>query len=291
MKRKLNISPGFWFVLPWIIGFVFFFLQPIVQLIQMSFSEFTLTADGMKLLPLENRWEHFTNAVRVDANFPVFLTASLTSLLTVPIIVFLSLISGIILSQKFKGRTAMRVIFFLPMIISAGVIVSVIQSDVSVVDTSSSGTASLFDATSLMNIMLEAGLPQKIVDFMGVLVTNIANLVWKSTIQTFVFLIALLAIPQSHYEVAQIEGATAWETFWKLTFPISLPYVLVNTIYTIIDGFASFDNKVIQYITDTATKSIQYDYAAAMSWIFFIIMGVILALVALAFKPFMKKIG
>lgn len=294
MNHKLRASKNtiaYWFISPWIIGFVLFFLQPIVQLVQLSFSQFRLSEIGMSLLPLQNPWEHYIYALKGDSYFPVVLTSAVTYLLTVPVTVFFSLLCGLILSKSFRGRTTMRVIFFLPLIISAGVISSIVmQNSNEVAMGESGGGMSLFNTTALMNMLLESGFPQQIVDILSVLMANVADLVWKSTVQTFIFLVALLAIPRSHYEVAHIEGASAWEAFWKVTFPVSLPFVLVNSIYTIIDVFSSYNNGVMRYITTAANKNLRYDYAAAMSWIYFLIIIVILGLIFLFFKPFLKKI-
>jgi ABC-type sugar transport system permease subunit len=281
---------GYLYILPWLLGFALFFLQPIAQLIQLSFTSFELNAGGMSLLPMEDMWTHYKNALTGDGRFPMYLTGAVTNLLTVPMTVFFSLISGLLLSYTFKGRTIMRVAFFLPLIVSASVITTLIRQNAGEVVMGLSDTgSSLFNTTDLMDTLLESGFPQQIVDLLSRLVTNIADLVWKSTVQTFIFLVALLAVPRSYYEVAQIEGATAWESFWKVTFPVSLPFVLVNTVYTVIDSFSSFDNNVIRYISSAANHSLQYDYAAAMSWIYFLVMTAALGLTFLAFNPFLKK--
>lgn len=296
MTRKLKRSSGavgWLFILPWIIGFVVFFLQPIIQLGVMSFTEFELNEEGYSLLTQENVWEQYRRAMAEDAYFPTYLTASITNLLSVPLTVMFSFFSSVLLSQKFKGRTLMCVIFFLPLIISASVVSDVVRqssTDVAMTATTSSAN-SLFNTDSLVVILLEVGMPEQIVKVLSMLITNVADLIWKSTIQTFIFLVALLSVPQSYYEVSQMEGATSWETFWKVTFPVCLPFVLLNTVYTILDTMSSTDNSVMRYIYDNAIQNLQYDFSAAMAWIYFLIIICILGLVFLAFKKPLKSLS
>lgn len=117
--------------------------------------------------------------------------------------------------------------------------------------------------------LLDAGLPEGLVNTVGGMIANVSDLVWSSGVQILVFLMGLLTIPQSHYEVAQVEGATGWEAFWKVTFPAVSPYILVGLVYSAIDHFIGYDNAVMKYITDNAYNNFRYSYAAAMSWIYF----------------------
>lgn len=81
-----------------------------------------------------------------------------------------------------------------------------------------------------------------------------------------------------------MEGATAWETFWKITFPMITPMILVNAIYTIIDSFTSQKNEVMQYITKIYSES--YGLSAAMAWTYFTIVIAIIGLVAAILSAF-----
>ena len=96
------------------------------------------------------------------------------------------------------------------------------------------------------------------------IVANVADLVWDSGVQILIFMIGLLAIPESYYEAANVEGATGWEAFWKITFPVISPFILANLVYTFI------------------TACMDYSFASAMLWMYFLtillIIGVILLL-------------
>lgn len=285
--NKRNIA-GFLFVLPWIIGLLLFFIQPLVLLFRLAFTNMVFDeTSGYILEPLGSLFENFKYIFTKDAYFSTYLFGSLGNLLyEVPFIILFSLFSAVILNQKFHGRTAFRVIFFLPVVIGCGLIMNVIQATTDQVTMTAQDETSLFNVTGLVDMLLMTGLPEQLVSIITTLVTNVADLVWKSAIQILVFLVALLSIPQSHYEVAKVEGAKAWETFWKVTFPTVTPYVLALTVYTIIDSFTNVDNKVLKYIVSVSNTQIKYSRAAAMSWIFFVLILLIVLIVFIAFKPF-----
>lgn len=285
--NKRKSVAGFLFVLPWLVGLLIFFIQPVLTFLRFSFTNFTLTSDGYILKHLDGGiFANYHSALFGDANFPIKFVNSFTNLLyQTPIIVLFSLFSAVLLTRKFKGRTVARLIFFLPIIVSSGVVSTIIQNDVTqIAMTSTSSTESMFDVSNMVNFLLESGLPEQFVNIISTVIANVADLIWSSSIQVMIFLIALLSIPQSYYEVANVEGATAWETFWKVTFPIISPFILAATVYTIIDSFVSYKNPVIRYIMDFAIRNLQYSYSAAMSWLYFIVVSILLLVVFLLFR-------
>ena len=159
----------------------------------------------------------------------------------------------------------MRSVFFIPLLISSGVIASIIKTSLTSTVMSADASDNLFNAALLTNMLYRFGLPDNLVSTIGSLVSNVTDLVWSSSVQIIVFIMGLMTIPVSHYEVARVEGATAWETFWYVTFPSVFPYIFVNLVYTVIDHFVSYDNAVMKYIMNTAYKDYKYSYAAAMS--------------------------
>ena len=268
------------FVLPWIIGFLVFFIQPLILLVKLAFTDMAFgETSGFVLNKLDNVFDNFKYIFTEDAYFTTYLTESFGSLLyKVPFIILFSLFSASILNQKFHGRALMRVIFFLPVVIGSGLVMNVIEINSDQI-TMVAEESSMFNTAGLVDMLLLAGLPDK---FVG----GVADLVWESSIQILVFLVALLSVPQSYYEVAIVEGAKAWETFWKVTFPTVTPYVLALTIYTIIDSFTNVDNKIMKYVVSVSNTQIEYSKAAAMSWIFFILILAVILAVFLIFKPF-----
>ena len=122
--------------------------------------------------------------------------------------------------------------------------------------------------------MESANLNSNITDVIVYAVENTYSVVNSSGVQILIFISALQAIPSSLFEASKVEGATKWEEFWKITFPMLTPMILVNIVYTIIDSFTNPKYEVLQYILDNSfTNSKGIGYACAMSWM--ICLGII----------------
>lgn len=282
-KRRLTLVQrravhGFLFVLPWIIGFLGFFLRPLFNSLLYVFNSTTIQPGGLELnfIGLDN----FYRAFFTDTKFLPHLFSQLGSVVTeVPTILAFSLLMAVIINGKFKGRTLVRSIFFLPVICGSGLILSIIQGDAmsnSILEGSRSSM--LFQTTGLESILINMGLTQEIVNTLMGIVSNIFVLTWKSGIQILLFMAGLQTVSPSLYESAKIEGATAWETFWKVTLPMIGPMLVLNLIYTVIDNFTDYSNDVMQYIYGFG-KSLDFSYSAALSWIYFILVLVIVGIV------------
>ncbi len=284
MRKKRSIA-GWLFIVPWLTGFIIFFFQPVLSFLRYSFGNFKMLPEGGYILePLENGvFTHYINAWTIDSTYPLaFVDAFRHFSYEVPIIVFFSLFVAVILNQKFHGRTVMRAVFFLPIIITSGVMGLVLGQDMGAVEMgTAAGPSTIYDVTLLTNFLVKSGLPQNIIETLTGVVSNVAGLVWKSGVQILIFLIGLLAIPSSYYEAATVEGATGWETFWKITFPIVSPFILANIVYTLIVSCMEVGNGVIIYVLETATESFDYSYASAMMWMYFIVILLIVGLVFL----------
>lgn len=286
-QKKREVA-GFAFVLPWIIGALLFFVQPVILLLRLAFTNMGFGETGRYVLePLQNWYDNFQSVLSVDAYFTTYLFGSLGGLLyQVPFVVLFSLFSATMLNNKFRGRSLMRTIFFLPVVIGTSLIMNTIDQAEKNITTVASEGSSMFNTAGLVNTLLMSGLPQEVVDVISTMVTGVADLVWSSAIQTLVFLIALLSVPQSYYEVAEVEGATGWETFWKVTFPTVTPYVLALTVYTVIDSFTNINNRALNYIANEASANLRFSESAAMAWLYFLIIVAAIVIVFLAFRPF-----
>lgn len=289
MGTKREIA-GWMFVLPWFIGLLVFFIQPVVLFFTFSFFDFEITSGGYVLKPLaDGFFSNYIFAWVSDANYPqAFVGAFKVFAYEVPIIVFFSLFMSILLSQDFKGRGIMRTIFFLPIVVTSGVMVIVIARGVSQVNMGTGdGAGTIYDVSMLSELLVNSGFPEKIVEGLTGIIARVADLVWKSSVQILIFLISLLAIPESYYEAARVEGATGWEVFWKITFPVVSPFIFANTIYTLIMSSMSVESGVISYVLNLASQSYDYSVASAMMWMYF---SVILIIVVLIFLLFRRKI-
>ncbi len=278
MKQKQSLA-GWAFVTPWVIGLIFFFIQPVTNFLIYSFNTFKMGQGGYTLEPLDNPFKHYIDAWTSDVNYaPRFVGAFEHFLYAVPIIVVFSLFCAILLNQDFKGRGFMRAIFFLPVITTSGVFGLITTRGMSMAGVESANTteAATFDVTLLTDFLIESGIPASIVEALSGAVSNVAGLIWNSGVQILIFLIGLLSIPESYYEAAKVEGATGWETFWKITFPVVSPFILANFVYTFITECMSTSNGVILYVSQLS-GGFHYSEASAMMWMYFLTMVVIVA--------------
>ena len=269
------------FVLPFYIGFALFFLKPAVESLTFAFSDVTIKRGGFDVV--FSGLKNLRYIFQTDPDFTKNLLASLTSLLyTVPVVIIASLFFAIVLNAKFHGRTVVRAIFFLPVIIASGVVMEIINSDTfaSGLISSSQGMDAAVSASSygLTELLIQMGLSEDIVSYFSYISSNLYDLMWRTGIQMIIFLAALQSISPALYEASAIEGASAWENFWMITIPMIAPMILVNIVYTIIDTFTDSANAVMDQIT-TVFRDQQYSRAAAMSWVYFLIIGVILGVV------------
>lgn len=281
-KRDLK---GFLFILPWLLGFLIFYVRGIVMNIQFSLSDMTVAATGGYQL----EWLGFKNYIylfREHGSFKQVLTSSTTNMLIdVPLIIFFSLFIAILLNHKFKGRGIVRAIFFLPVILNADAVTAAMdllaQSMMGGVSGSSSEIASAtsggISTAYFIELFKNMAMPDKVLDYIVTAVSRVKDIISGSGVQIVLFIAALQSIPGSMYEVAKIEGATGYETFWKVTFPMVMPHIITNLVYTIIDRFAK--SEVVDLAYTTAFKNFSYGQSSAMSVVSTLVVGVILVVV------------
>lgn len=290
MEKRNNY--GYLFVSHWLLGLILFFIFPLFSSIAYAFSDLSLTNDGLQL-----NWagfEHFRYIFNDDVNYLDNLRDSVTSLLTaLPIIISLSMILAVILNSEFKGRTIFRSIFFLPVILANSVAMQVLSRpdmDVPLFAMSSGesmeGGASMIDfAAILANLQL----PTAISDLFEGYLANLFNLIWSCGVQTILFLAGLQSIPKQLYEVGKIEGCSRWETFWFLEIPSLRNIIQLVLIYTMIDQFTALSSPVMSQATTLMFSQQMYDRSSAMLWVYFLIVGVIMGIVLLAFNRLCVK--
>lgn len=282
-RRAIN---GYVFITPWLIGFLVFFLTPIVLSITFSFSTVTPSSTGYNL-----DWAGIANyheALLKDTNYPQHLLNSSISLVTdVPIIVVFSFFVALLLKQKFRGSAIVKAVFFLPVIMSSGLFVDLQsnfgQATSSTLDAAmdaSSGMLSVLSSGTLTEYLLEMGIPESWLNYITGPIDSIYSIITNSGIQIFIFLAGLNSISPALYEASDIEGATGWEAFWKITFPMMTPMILVNVVYSIVDSFTATSNEVMTYTYNLAFGSFNFGLSSAMSWIYFVILAVVMGVVA-----------
>ena len=271
------------FLAPWLIGILLFFVWPMAQSVIYSFSRLTITASGFQLdwVALENYTYLFTK----DTFFLPNLTQALGEVIpSVLMITAFSLFIAVILKEKFFGRSAARTVFFFPVMIASGVIITILKTQVMMsVSTSDSTAAYLFQAPDLVNTFASFGLPEFVLTSITDIVNGFFDLTWKSGVQMLLLLSAINNIPQSFYEAAVLDGAGAWVKFWKITFPAITPSLLVVIIYTVIDSFLDYDNLVMQMIRNYYQNN-NYTYSATIGVIYFVCILAFVGLVSLVMR-------
>jgi len=274
-KRKVF---GIWFILPWLIGFLTLFAWPFIQSFRYSMGTLKLTDNGFTVEFVG--WDNYLYIFYEHANYVRLLTESVINMfVNVPLIVVFSLFTAVLLNQKFRGRGAARAIFFLPVILASGAIANLERGDYMQAITRNAnaefgGVAALMENLDLVPILLEAGVSPAIVGYLTGAVGRIYQIISSSGVQILIFLAGLQSISPSLYEASKIEGATGYESFWKITFPMISPLILTNVVYSIIDSFVT--NYVSQVITNTAFRQFQFGVSAAMAVVYFAVISVIL---------------
>ncbi|MCL1831514.1 MAG: ABC transporter permease subunit [Oscillospiraceae bacterium] len=303
-ERKKGLY-GYGFIAIWAIGVIFIFAGPLISsmiysLTTTSYDTEDIVIDGVEVeivKGINTEWNGFANfkyAMGEDPNYSVNLMLALGELgPNVAMILVFSLFVAILLNQKFKGRTLMRAIFFFPVLIATGPVISVINGGMAAQGTGGDAAqlSAMFSNDMVDEFLAFLGIHQVGEDFTNMIAgvtSDVFNLLWKSGIQILIFLSALQQIPTSAREAASMEGATSWEFFWKITFPTISPMILANLIYTIIDTFSDADNVVMAQVLTYTTRMGPgfYGQAAAFAWIYFGIIAVALAIVVAIVSKF-----
>ncbi len=282
LQKRKAIS-GYLFIAPFIIGFLAFMVKPFFQSLYMSFCEVEVSGKGINFI--FRGIDNYVRAFTIDTEFNRLLLEELgfMAINTLAIMVFRFFVA-LILNQKFKGRAFVRAVFFLPVILSSGVILGIetentlLASMATMIEENTNGS-SITDA--IQTILVTSGVGGSVFETVFEIVDGIYDVAISSGIQIIIFLSGLQTIPENMYEAAQIEGCTSWESLWKITFPMISSLFLVNLIYTVVDFCMRTDNEIMDKISTTMIAKLDYDFASAMAWIYFIIVIAVLGLISL----------
>lgn len=271
---------GWLFVLPFVIGFIWLFFKPLLESLTYTFNMITVDSNGLVLEPVKFKWWHYM--FTTDIGF-IKQLAKMASEMAVQILVimFVSIFLAVLLTDKFHGRLLFRTCLFLPMIFGAAPILSAFNF--------MGGSGEMSEGTNAFVTMSGemTGFINEIISSFGVLTPVIErftqyagtlfNLLWSTSLQIVIFIIGLQAIPAHLYEVAKMEGATKWETFWKITFPLLTPSMLLCLIYSVIDYFNNSTNPIVVLIEDYMISNV--GYACTMSWAYALMNFIVVLLI------------
>lgn len=274
---------GFFFVLPWIIGTLFFFLIPIIQSVMYSFSSVTVEATG--LVKTFTGLENYRYVLMEDPNFTTNLSESFgTFLFSMPIIVILSMIISMVLNQKFHGRIFFRSLFFIPVIVATGVVMTYMTNKYGgmppIIQLSTDTTNEYVGGgINFEEVLAGLNLPDRVSNAMATYIGMIFNLIWSCGIPIILFIAGLQTIPAQLYEASKVEGASAWEEFWYVTLPMLGHTLLLVIIFVTIDLLTQSSNAVMAQAYSLMTKTQVYDTSSAMLWAFYLVIGVVMAVI------------
>ena len=281
---------GFLFTLPWLVGLIVFFVIPIIQSVIYSFSDLKVGSGGISVAL--KGLKHYDFLINADPAYINNLLAGAKNIfIQVPFILILSMVIGILLNNKFHGRVFFRSLYFLPVIITSGVVLQVFlgaaQGDATEVAVTEEVAFGMIDFSSVLKGL---NLPESILTFLSTALDNIFMLIWQSGIQIVLIIAGLQTIPDLLYEAAFVEGATKWEQFWFITLPMMIRTMLLVVIFTVVETVTTNTNPVMRQGYNYF-YNIEYGTGSAALWFYFVIVGVILLAIFGVFSRMLKKWG
>ena len=269
---------------PLIVGMLAFVAFPVIQSLFFSFSKLNVVASGYRLdfLGIEN----YRYIFAVDPDFRTMVLGSLRDMLiNVPVVILFSFFVASLLNQKFHGRSLVRAILFLPVIIASGVVESVDKADAfssllsSGAQTAGASAVGEQLSEKLIVYLQQLNISPQITNFIIDTVSRVYDIAIMSAVPIIIFLAGLQSVSPSLFEASYIEGATKWEVFWKISLPMVSPLILVSVIYCIIDSFTNVSNPVISRIHSSAYDSLNFGLSSAMAWSYMLIILAVLGIV------------
>lgn len=260
--RWKDYSVGYLFMLPWMIGFASFVAFPVGWSIFNSFNKIALTSEGFRYT-----WVGLRNYYQMlfeNNQYPMILIEYFSQvLLTIPLILVFAFFIALLLNLRFPGRGLMRTIFFLPVIFATGQVITELFSQ-------GAGELPFMDTYNIVGLA-ESFFSGWLEDVVVTVLGQVVIILWYSGVQILIFIAGFQTIPRSLYEAIRVDGASPWESFWKITFPSMIPFIGLNAIYTIVDMFTFPFNPVLEIVQRNMFDAARgYGYASAMAWLYFL---------------------
>lgn len=281
--EKKRAKYGYIFLAPWVIGMLLFFIFPILQSVYFSFSDISISETGVKtdFIGMDN----YKNILYVNPDYINNLISSIKDfLVSLPFILVISMILAILLNNNFRGRLFFRTLYFLPVIISSGIVLELFltaaQGDATEVAISDSVS---FGMINFADVLKGLNLPVTIEEYLSVALNNLFMMVWQSGIQILLFIAGLQSIPDLLYEVSKVEGATKWEEFWFITLPMLLRTILLVVVFTMVELITSKTNSVMTQ-SYVQFNNLEYGRGSAMLWLYFAVAGIFISVTLLIYK-------
>ena len=292
-NSRENQNLGLVFIIPFLIGLLIFFIPTVIMGIRFAFSDVSI---GQGLQLTNTGIENLKYALRVDANYFKLVVNDIRELITtLPIVMIFSLFIAVLLNSKVWGKGLFRTIFFLPVIAcvgmladaDSGLVMSTMTS--AAADTESEVLSAMSDVTTILQSL---NFSPTLVSVVSGAANDIMDIVNRSGVQILIFLAGIQSISPSLYEAANVEGASSWEVFWKITLPMLSPMMIVNLLFTFVDSITRSNTELVAYIKNMAFSQGNYGYSSAMAWFHYFCLILILGIIALLFvliRNFVKR--
>lgn len=286
--EQLNRKYGRIFVLPWVIGMLLFYIIPLVQSFLFSVSDVSVYSGGIKLDFIG--FSRYKSLILTDPDYTALVKEALLSFLySLPVIILLSMVLALLLNQKFRGRLFFRSLYFLPVIISTGVVINLLfsttSSDLSNIGVSENYSSNMFDVEDIIEWL---GLTGGIAEYISLIISKVFDLIWKCGIQTVLFIAGLQSVPVSLYEASKVEGATKWEEFWFITFPMLSRVTLLVSVFTMVELITDTNVELVSNVYNSMTAGV-YDNPSTMMWMYFIVAGGVIGLLIVLYNRILMR--
>ncbi|MFD0717329.1 carbohydrate ABC transporter permease [Paenibacillus sp. GCM10027626] len=270
-NRWREYRTGYIFMLPWAVGFAVFVAAPLCWSIFNSFNKVRVTPQGFKYewIGLDN----YRKALFEDNVYPITMISYLQEMiLIIPLILIFSFLVSLMLNQKFPGRTFVRAVFFLPVIFATGQVLTELFVQ-------GAGKLPFIEQYNLEGLVREY-VSRRVADPVLSVLSRTIIILWYSGVQILIFIAGFQTIPKTVYEAIRIDGASPWESFWKITLPGMVPFIGLNAVFTIVDLFTFPFNPVLDFVKANMFNPMTgYGYASALAWMYFAVVFVLLAIV------------
>lgn len=282
-KKKLSENMafvGYTFVFPWLFGFIFLTIVPMIVSLYLSFTDYSLTAPP-EWIGLDNYIRMFTEDDRYYTSIGVTFYFVFVS---VPLKLIFALLVAFLLNHKMRIYNFYRTVYYVPSLIGGSIAVAMMWKEI-------------FGTNGAINGLLGAiGLPDDtpwLGDTRTAIWVLIILTVWQFGSSMVIFAAGLKQIPETYYEAARIDGASTWKMFLHITLPSLSPVIFFNLVMQIISGFMTFTqsfvitvggplDSTLFYALYVYQESFQYmdmGYGCAMSWVLLVIIGIVTGII------------
>ncbi len=284
-KRQNRL--GYAFMAPWITGFLIFTLIPFLATIVLSFCTVNTNVTGYDIT--FSGWDNYYTAFFRNTEFVPALLSFVGMVIPYTfVILVVSFVMAYLLNKIEVGKGLMRTIYFLPVIIMSGPVMSQILDKADETVQAAQGMYNGYEGVFILD-MIRSYSPQTAM-FMEGIFDQLTMILWFTGIPIVLFVSGLQRINPSLYEAAKIDMANEWQILWKITIPMIKPTALVAVIFTIAQ-LGTYDTSAIYNLIKTATNNTNggLGFAATYSWVYCIFVLVIIGLACLIFKERQPK--